>query len=169
MNHFLVEFSNWIQRSSISGSLRDMAWVMPTVQSIHIAAIGAVIISALMIYLPVLKVNGGAEPVAATVRRVMPWAWRGLGLLVLTGVIEILVAPRRPLQSPAFHIKMIMIVAAFAIAALFQRVTSTDSEFWARSYPRIFIAKMLAIVSLLLFAAIIFAGRLTAYVPYGGR
>ena len=50
VNHFV----DWLSRTSVSLVIQSHEWVVPTIQSIHIAAIGVVLASVFMIDLRIL-------------------------------------------------------------------------------------------------------------------
>jgi hypothetical protein len=71
--------------------------------------------------------------------------------------------PARSLKNPAFQLKMTLLVAALVVTGLFQFLQRRDAAFGdLRSGPRASAAAV-AIVSMLLWSAIIFAGRWIAY------
>ena len=71
--------------------------------------------------------------------------------------------PARSLKNPAFQLKMLLLIAALVVTALFQLLQRRNARFGdPRSGPRA-AAATFAIVSMLLWSSIIFAGRWIAY------
>jgi hypothetical protein len=71
--------------------------------------------------------------------------------------------PARSLKNPAFQLKMVLLVAALIVTGLFQLIQRRNAAFGdLHTGPRA-AAAMLAIVSMLLWSSIIFAGRWIAY------
>jgi hypothetical protein len=83
-------------------------------------------------------------------------------VLLTTGIIMIAAEPARSLKNPAFQIKMLLLIAALSVTWLFQFLHRRDAAFGDVTGPRA-AAVTLAIVSILLWSSIIFAGRWIAY------
>src|SRR5579872_5462410 len=136
------------------------AWVVPTVQTIHILAIAVVASSALMLDLRLIGVFWGKRPLDVVKARFLPLIWWPLLLLLATGIVMITAEPARSLKNPAFQLKMLLLIAALVVTGLFQFLHRRDASFG--DGPRA-AAVMLAIVSIALWSSIIFAGRWIAY------
>lgn len=161
---FLIDFVLWLQDLPAGAYFRETSWIIPTVQFIHIAAIAVVMGSILMIDLRALNVTGHSRTLASITSSLMPMSWSALVILLFTGAVMIVGDPNRTLTNPAFQLKMLMVIIAFALMAVFQSAMVSDREFWSRSPISRFAAKLMAVMSLTLFVAIIFAGRLIAYI-----
>jgi len=159
----LNQICHWIDQTALSQSIQIAGWVVPTVQTIHILAIAVVASSALMIDLRLIGVFWANRPLEAVKARFLPLVWWPLLVLLATGAIMIIAEPARSLKNPAFQLKMALLIAALVVTWLFQFIQRRNAAFGdLRSGPRA-IAATLAIVSMLLWSSIIFAGRWIAY------
>ncbi|MFZ0809265.1 MAG: DUF6644 family protein, partial [Bradyrhizobium sp.] len=158
----LNEICHWIDQTAISQWIQVAGWVVPTVQTIHILAIAVVASSALMLDLRLVGVFWANRPVEAVKARFLPLIWWPLLVLLTTGIIMITAEPARSLKNPAFQIKMGLLIAALIVTGLFQFLHRRNAAFGDVSGPRA-AAVTLAIVSILLWSSIIFAGRWIAY------
>jgi uncharacterized protein DUF6644 len=158
----LNEICHWIDQTAFSQSIQAARWVVPTVQTIHILGIAMVASSALMIDLRLIGVFWMNRPVAAVKARFLPLIWWPLLLLLATGIIMITAEPARSLKNPAFQLKMLLLVAALTVTLVFQLLHRRNAIFGDGGGPR-GAAVTLAIVSILLWSSIIFAGRWIAY------
>ena len=149
--------------SVISEFVFDTAWIIPTVQTVHIICISILIGSMAMVDLRILNLAMRSQSTASLSRRLLPYVWGALPVLLVTGVILILGEPSRSLESPAFQLKMVLLVLGIAATLTFQNAIKTDDFFWEVSPARARTGKLLALVSLLIWIAIIFAGRYIAY------
>ena len=75
----MLQFTQWLSETSLSLTIKTHEWVIPTIQSIHIAAIGVVIASVFMIDLRVLRWSGRDQSLLETTRRFGPWFRAGIG------------------------------------------------------------------------------------------
>jgi hypothetical protein len=159
----LNEICLWIDHTMLSQAIQATNWVVPTVQTIHILAIAAVASSALMIDLRLIGVFWANQPMKDVSSRFLPLVWWPLLILLATGIIMIIAEPARSLKNPAFQLKMLLLIAALIVTGLFQFLQRRNVSFGdLRSGPRA-AAATLAIVSMLLWSSIIFAGRWIAY------
>jgi hypothetical protein len=94
-------------------------------------------------------------PPAAFVR-FLPVMWCGLWLNVLTGIALLLAYPTKALTNPVFYLKLSLIAAALVILRNLLRHIRA-------ALPVSGTTKILAVVSLMTWAAAITAGRLLAY------
>ena len=153
----------WIDATPLSQWMQVTNWVVPTVQTFHILAIAVVASSALMIDLRLIGVFWADRPMRDVSSRFLPLVWWPMLILLSTGVIMIISEPARSLKNPAFQLKMFLLVAALIVTGIFQFLQRRNAKFGnLRTGPRA-AAVTVAIVSMLLWSAIIFAGRWIAY------
>jgi hypothetical protein len=112
--------------------------------------------------LRILGVFSRSQPLAALSHRFLTWIWWALIVLLVTGSLLITGEPGRSITNPAFFAKMIMLVIVAALTFVLQRPLATDAGYWDGN--RAITAKSIAILSLLLWSCIVFAGRWIAYV-----
>ena len=74
--------------------------------------------------------------------------------------------PSRELENSTFVKKMILILVAIVVTGALQFALKRDPAFWDATPVRARWAKVLAVASLALFVAIVFAGRLIAYTDH---
>jgi hypothetical protein len=153
----------WLDHTALSQVIQVTNWVVPTVQTIHILAVAVVASSALMIDLRLLGAFWADRPMRDVSSRFLPLVWWPLPLLLATGAIMIIGEPARSLKNPAFQLKMTLLVAALIVTGLFQFLRARNAAFGdLESGPRA-TAVAVALVSMLLWCGIIFAGRWIAY------
>jgi hypothetical protein len=159
----LNEICVWIDHTALSQAIQATKWAVPAVQTIHILAIAVVASSALMVDLRLIGVFWTNRPMKDIMSRFLPLVWWPLLILLATGAIMIIAEPARSLKNPAFQLKMLLLIAALIVTGLFQFLQRRNATFGdLRSGPRA-AAASLAIVSMLLWSSIIFAGRWIAY------
>ena len=156
----LNEICQWIDQTALSQWIKEAAWVVPTVQTIHILVIAVVASSALMLDLRLIGVFWANRPLETVRARFLPLIWWPLLLLAATGIIMITAEPARSLKNPAFQLKMLLLVGALIVTWLFQFLHRRDAAFGDGPGGG---AAALACVSIALWCSIIFAGRWIAY------
>jgi len=164
MPHWLSVFCAWLKSTPLSQRLQPIEWLVPLVQVIHILAICAVITSVLIIALRLVGFVSRDRSLAQMSARFLPVIWCALPVLLLTGSLLIIIEPVRSLGSVAFQLKMALVAAGIIILLVYQRALARDPTRWERPGSRLG-AGLVAIVSLLPWIGIIFAGRWIAYAP----
>ena len=159
----LHDFCNWLERTPASLAIQNTEWVVPAVQTFHILAIAAVMSSVLMIDLRVLGIVGRDQPLQRIAKRFLPIIWWTLPLLLASGIVMIIGEPARALENSIFQLKMGLVVAAIAVTLGLQIPLGRYTGYWDLSGSRRAALKFIAIVSLLIWVGIVFAGRWIAY------
>lgn len=160
---FLQDLSQRIAISPLSTFIESAAWMVPTVQTVHILSISVVAASALMLDLRLVGAFARDQPLVQVAHRFLPWIWFALLILAVSGSILIIGEPARSLPNPVFQAKLAMIAAAVMVTLTLQRPLKTDPQFWERSPQRVLAGRSLAVVSVVLWGCIICAGRWIAY------
>ena len=143
----LTQFTGWLAQTPLSLTIQTYEWIIPTVQSIHIVAIGVALVSAFMIGFRVLGWTGTDQTLADTSARFWPWLLGSLAVLLLTGALMVIGEPARELLAFSFWLKMCLVVAGTALTWWIGRRST----------------KPLTVLTLLIWIGIIFLGRLIAY------
>jgi hypothetical protein len=122
------EFAEWLQATSLSQTFQAVDWIIPLLQSIHIVTIGVVFVSSLMICLRVLGRMRVDEAFGAVWERFAPWMWRGLIVMVVTGLLLIVGEPVREFMTLSFWLKMALLAIVVVGTALFGRAFRPGSS-----------------------------------------
>ncbi len=158
----LAKFSEWLYNTPISQSVQNHAWVIPTVQSIHIVAIAMLMGSAIVLDLKLAGFVARSESAALVFRRYMPWLWAGLAILLLTGLVMILGEPARELENWIFWTKMGLVLIAFFLT-LIMRIPMLRDDLGGQSRIWSALVKPLGLLAIAIWVLIIFCGRWIAY------
>jgi hypothetical protein len=156
-------FADWLSNTPLSQTLQDHAWIVPTSQSFHILGISIVFGSACMINLRLLGVGRSGRSVSQLSVSLLPWMWRGLSVLLFTGLIQTVTEPVRQFVAPLFWTKMSMIIIVTIMTVVYSRAVRRNAPAWDALAPRPPQAWLFAIVSTLLWLAIIACGRFIGY------
>jgi hypothetical protein len=158
----MFEFAQWLEMTPVSVTIKSVSWIVPAVQSVHIITIGVVFISLLSIAMRVLGWTRMDQAFGVVLARFTPWIWNGLVVLALTGITLVVGEPIRELMSLSFWLKMSLIAVGAISAWMFSRSVrplvrdGQEPQFSAAT-------KSAAMVTVLLWLAIIFLGRAIAY------
>ena len=155
----MKQFAEWLSRTAPSVFIQNHnSWAIPTIQSIHIVGIAIVLGSVFMIDLRLLGWAGMDQTVRQTSNRFGPWLTGSLWLMLATGILMVIGEPVRELITFSFWLKMLLVAVGTLIAVIFKR-TVRKRELDSAGRP----LKSLAVLTFLIWAAIIVLGRLIAY------
>jgi len=160
----LNEFAEWLSQTYLSTLIQNHnSWVIPTIQSIHIVGIGVVLGSVFMVDLRILGWAGMDQTLRQTTNRFGPWLTGALCALLATGVLMVIGEPVRELVTVSFWLKMFLIAVGTLVAAAFQISLRKHEGDWEGAVRNRTSIKSLAILTFLIWVAIIILGRLIAY------
>jgi len=159
----LTALTEWLSQTSISLAIQTHDWVIPTVQSVHIVAIGVVLASVFMIDLRILGLAGRDQSLTETTGRFGPWLSGALCVLLATGVLMVIGEPARELLAFSFWLKMFLVAVGTLSAAVFQISLRRNELDWEQSLAKRRTTKLLAVATLLIWVSIVILGRLIAY------
>ena len=160
----IEQFAEWLSQTAPSILIQTHnAWVIPTIQSIHIVTVGVVLASVLMIDLRVLGWAGHDQTLRETANRFGPWLLWGLLAQLVTGALMVVGEPVRELQTFSFWLKMLLVAVGTLIAAIFLIALRNNEQHWERTMVNSGSVKALAIVTLAVWVCIVILGRLIAY------
>jgi len=159
----LGRFCQWLEQTSLSQLIQSLAWIVPTVQTVHILAISAVAASALMINLRLIGIAGADQSVQRVARRFLPVIWWAMPVLLASGAVMIIGEPARSLQNPVFQLKMLLVVTALALTGTLHVRLDRDPAWGESGHIGRAAALWTAAASLALWTGIVFAGRWIAY------
>ena len=147
------------QDNPVTSFMRTM-WAWPMMESLHFIGLSLLVGAIAVFDLRLLGV-GPRIPVGAA-QALVPCALAGFTVSVLTGATFLLTEPNQYIYNPAFLLKMVFLAiaglnaAAFSLSTFGRRVVQSAG-------PTPPAARVIAIVSLSLWIAIIVCGRLITF------
>jgi hypothetical protein len=160
----IQHFCDWLAATWLSQTFANAGWFVPTVQTIHILSIAAVIIMLSMMNFRLLRITHSGPSLQSLSGGYVPWVWRVLVILLVSGILLTITEPTRELMNNAFRLKMLMVVVLIVLTSVFSSALRKDPEYWSVTPGRRVLGSALALGSLLLCVCIVAAGRLIAYV-----
>lgn len=152
--------AEWIAATAPAQAMRGNAWLYPAVETVHILGFVLLVGAVAMFDLRVLGF-GRALPVRALAHHLLPWSAGSVLVVVPSGLLMLSAQAGEMLGNPVFLLKLALVAAAGLNALAFHL-----SPWWrggaAGAVPRR--ARVQALLSLLLWMAVIACGRMLAYV-----
>jgi hypothetical protein len=160
-----MNFLAWLEQTDFSVWLRESDWGHPIVLCFHAVGMGLVVGICLMFSARVLGYSRKLP--LDSFDKLFGLAWFGFWMNAVSGVVLFCGSPRRLLETPAFVIKMLLIVAAgfslWVLARTLHGVMKPAGASAVLSEAMPAGAKVAAVFPVLLWLGAIVAGRLIAY------
>ena len=157
-------FCDWLAATRPSRLFADLGWFVPTIQTIHILAIAAVVTLLSMLNFRLLRITRSGPSLDSLAAGYIPWVWRALVILLVSGLLLTITEPSRELMNDTFRLKMLLVLALTILTVILRATLRQDPGYWTSTPQRRLLGSTLAAVSLILCVGIVAAGRLIAYV-----
>lgn len=159
----LADAAIWLRLSWLSQLMRGDPWLYPSVEIVHILGF-VVLVGGVTLF--DLRVLGFARaiPVRQLGQHLLPWSLASLALVVPAGFMMFSADPQSLINNRVFLLKLTLIVAAGINALLFHIGVYRSVAAWNTGAAAPALARAQALLSILLWIAIICCGRLLAYV-----
>lgn len=163
----------WLEQTEFSTWLRESDWGYPVVLCFHAVGMGMVVGVSIMYCARVLGFSR-AFPLEAF-HKLFALAWVGFAMNAVSGVLLFVGEPRRLADTPAFWIKMILIVFAGLALWVLAKTMEEPEDYGSEGVPAPdgtlvmaaveapASAKIAAVFSIFFWLAAITAGRLIGY------
>jgi hypothetical protein len=143
-------FAMWVVGS-------DSLWAYPTVLTLHTVGLAVIVGAAFVIDLRSLGV--GPDIPFRQMRTALRFFWAGFAVNLASGLVLFATAAVEKARQPVFYVKLTLIAVAIVVTSrLAARLRANAEGTLAVALPR-----SMAILSLVLWAGAIVAGRLMAY------
>jgi len=159
----LLAFCQWLQNTPMGSAMRNSGWAAPTVETVHICAIIALLTSNAILGLRLLGCAFRGEPVSKLAKQLLPWAWFAFALLVATGFILFSSEATRYYANAVFRLKMLMIFLAGMNALVFHWTVRRRVATWDEASVPPLGARLAGCFSIILWIGVVAAGRWIAY------
>jgi len=146
-----------------SNALREHLWIVPTSQSIHIIGVALVFTSALIISLRLIGLGRSEQPLSIQISRLARMLFFSVPVLLVTGVLQTIAEPVRQLVTPAFWLKMALILIGLGMVYFLAESVRRDPHRWESPETRPPWSRIYAVVNLGIWITVILCGRFIGY------
>lgn len=161
---YLARFLQWLDGTQFSQWMRGSIWAEPIVETIHVLTLTFFLGFAVLLDLRLLGVCMKKRRVSEVLGQFNPCLFCGFAVMIVSGVLLFSGDPVDFYSTSFFKIKMILLVFAGLNVLVFNATIGRKVAEWDSALETPKAAKVAAIVSLVLWAAIVAAGRAIAYV-----
>jgi hypothetical protein len=159
----LETFASWLGATPLTAFIENEAWVVPTVQVVHILAITVVMGAVAVINLRILGVIERGQSIGSLAARFVPPSAAAIVVLALTGFLMVAGEPTRAIFRYVFWAKMALLALVLAVTAIMLGGLTAGGIAADPSARAPAAYRVLAGLALLMWLAIIVAGRWIGY------
>ena len=151
-----------IEQSALGVAMRQWLWLYPSVEIVHLLGI-AILVGSIVIFDLRLLGLSRSLPVRRLAAHILPWTIGSFVLIVPSGLAMFVAHAGDLIGNPVFALKICLILAAGANAAVFHAGVYRGAAGWEVDAMPPLAARASAALSLLLWISVIACGRLLAY------
>jgi hypothetical protein len=155
----LLTLCKWLEQTSVAAAVRESLWLFPAIETVHLFGIILLVGSTVAFDLRLLGFALREQSVSKLASKLMPWAWIGFAIQVITGLLLFASEATKCYGNPAFRIKMLLLLAAGSNALVFQFGSFRKVADWDSAAAAPLGAKAAGFFSILLWFGIVAAGR----------
>ena len=155
----LLPFFQWCENTSFVAALREIPWLVPTIQAVHVMGFTLIGGTVLVVNLRLLGVGLRHQPVAQVARDAERWLLISLAVILPSGFTLFMTEATKCYFYMAFWVKMTAFFLALVFTFTLHRKVAMADE--TSVSPRL--SKLVAWVSLSLWSCVGIAGRLIGF------
>jgi hypothetical protein len=122
------EAFRWCYDSPSLGIIRDSAYAIPIIQSVHLVGLTMVLAVTVTLNLRLVGIGLRQLPLPVIASQLWRWAVWGMVLAISSGILVFLPDPVRYVHSGPFQLKMLLLCSAAAYHfTVFKRVTRQEA------------------------------------------
>src|SRR5688572_19912995 len=106
---FLRTLCEWVEQTNVAVTIAESAWMFPTLESIHVIALGLVVGSIAMVDLRLLGLSAPSLRISRLSEDVLPWTWASFAVAVATGVLLFASNATSYYDNIPFRLKLVLI------------------------------------------------------------
>lgn len=160
---FLLHLCIWVSQTRFAVALHESTYMFPIIETIHTLGIILLVGTIAVLDLRLLGLIMKHEPVSRLAQQVLPWTWFGFANMFITGFLLTAAEAATNYYNTAFRIKLVLLFLVGLNPLIFHLTIYRSVNTWDVANVTPLRARTAATCSLVLWAGIIVAGRMIAY------
>jgi hypothetical protein len=160
---WFANFLQWLHDTQLSTTMRESIWAEPLVETIHVLTLTLFLGFAVLLDLRLLGVCLRRRKTSEVLQQLNPFLFVGFAIMIVSGLLLFTGDPPAFWGTTFFKVKMIFLVLAGLNVLIFNATIGRKVAEWDMAPKTPSAAKVAAIVSIVLWVAIVAAGRAIAY------
>jgi hypothetical protein len=159
----LFELCQWIENTPSSTALRESIWLFPIIESSHVLGLAFSVGTIIWFDLRLVGASMRRYSVSETFGYVKSWMFGGFLVMMITGGFLFWSHALKCYGSGYFRIKLVLLLLAAINIGVFHSTIDRRRAEWDKAPVPPLRARLAGLTSLVLWFAIVAAGRLMAY------
>jgi len=153
----------WLEASALATRIRDSLYIFPFLESIHVIGLALVFGTIGIVDLRLLGVASTARPFKRMASDILKWTWIAFALTALTGSLMFITNAGVYYHNFYFRAKMALLVLAAINMLSFELTLGRSVHRWDKATAAPPAGRTVAVLSLVIWISVIFAGRLIGF------
>jgi hypothetical protein len=162
----MLSLCNWLENTPVGVFVRESSYGFAGLAGLHILGLTLSVGVVMWFDLRLLGVSMPGLPIDQVYRRLMPWLFAGFGLMFVTGGLLFTGFATKAWGNIFFRLKVLGLLLAGANAAFFHVATESRIAEWNTKRRPPGLARLAGIVSIVVWALVILAGRMMSYTMF---
>jgi len=158
-----LEVCKWLEESRLGSGLASSSYLFPLVEGTHVLALAFSVGTVIWFDLRLLGVWMQHQPVSRVFAGLKPWMLGGFAVMFATGALLFSSLATSAYVHPYFRIKIALLALAGLNVAVYTLTIDRRRYEWDDASTPPLQARIAGLVSLVLWAGVIAAGRIMAY------
>jgi hypothetical protein len=153
----------WIQATSLATNIRNSLYMFPMLESFHVIGLALVFGTIVVIDLRLLGKASVERPFERIKADILKWTWAAFALTALTGSLMFTTNATVYYHNFYFRSKMALLVLAGLNMTAFELSAGRKAAEWGKNRSSPPLGRAVALLSLVLWVGVIFAGRFIGF------
>ena len=159
----MLALVEWLQATGLAASIRDSLFLFPLLESAHVIGLALVFGTIAVIDLRLLGVASAERSFRRMASDILKWTWASFALTAVTGALMFITNATVYFHNTAFRVKILLLVLAGLNMLVFELTAGKTIHRWDNAPTAPPIGRTIATLSIVLWIAIIFAGRIIGF------
>ena len=155
---------DWLERTRLAVQIRDSLFAFPLIESAHVVGLTLVFGTIVIVDLRLLGVASTHRSFQRLATDTFKWTWGAFALTALTGMLMFVTNAVVYFHTVYFRAKVVLLVLAGINILVFELTARRTVHRWDRSPSAPTAGKIVATLSLVIWVAVIFAGRMIGFI-----
>jgi hypothetical protein len=159
----IAAFLKWIEATSLATRIRDSFFLFPLLESAHVFGLALVFGTIAIIDLRLLGLASSQRSFTRMASDILKWTWGAFALTALTGALMFTTNAAVYYHNFFFRTKMVLLALAGLNMLVFELTAGRTIHRWDKAPAAPPVGKAVAAVSIVLWIAVIFMGRIIGF------
>jgi hypothetical protein len=164
----LLSICQWLESTSLAVLIKESAYGFAIVVAVHLLGLALSVGTLLWVDLRMIGFGIRSRRVSEVYRGLAPWFLAGFGVMLLSGATLFTAFATLAYSNVYFRIKLLAMLLAGANALAFHFVTQKTSIRWDDAQRPPATVRVAGLVSIVLWTAVMLAGRMMSYTMFSG-